>query len=534
MAGYRETPRQKMIAMMYLVLTALLALNVSKEILQSFIVVNESIETTTENFSQKLDDTYSDFSVQYELNKEKVGPFYNAAQEAKKLSDELVEYIDQVKWGVIIATDNKIETVEEAKETPLGEIGARDKYTEPTRYFFGRSPDGENARSGELRDKIVEYKEQMISLLDPSYREVVQLGLETEGPFYDADGQRQTWMQHNFYYSILAADVTILNKLINEVRNAEFDVVKTLFASVTAKDFKFDEVKARVLASSSYVLKGDDYQADVVVAAWDSKQNPEARYVMGADTLEDPQGQNAQSVVGEGGIVHLNIPTSTTGEQKFAGVIYIQDPGGRKVPYHFKSSYFVGEPALTVAATKMNVFYIGVDNPVEISVPGVPQDRLRPSISSGSLRPSGNDYIVTVPRDARTTTISVSADFDGDMRSMGSKEFRVKRVPDPVATVAGKNSGLIAKSQLLAAGGVIPQMPQDFEFELFFEIKSFTFVTVRSGDIFERNTRGNRFSPEMKEFLQSARRGTKIWIENIIAEGPDGNRQLGTVALQVQ
>lgn len=139
-----------------------------------------------------------------------------------------------------------------------------------------------------------------------------------------------------------------------------------------------------------------------------------------------------------------------------------------------------------------------------------------------------------VPRDASKATISVSADFDGQVRSMGSKEFRVKRVPDPVATVAGKNSGLIPKSQLAAAPGIIPKMPDDFEFELFFEIQSFTFVTVRSGDIFERNGRGNRFTDEMKSMINSAQRGTKIWIENIIATGPDGNRQLGTIALQVQ
>ncbi|HRZ75951.1 MAG TPA: hypothetical protein P5248_01205, partial [Bacteroidales bacterium] len=260
--------------MMYLVLTALLALNVSKEILQSFIVVNESIETTTGNFTRKLEDTYSEFQKAYTLNKDKVEPYFLSAQKAKQLADEMVEYIEQTKHEVIVATDNKIKTVEQAKATPLGEIAARDKYTEPTRFFFGRSPDGENGRSGELKNKIEEYKKSLLELVDPKYREVLNLGLETEGPYYDADGQRQTWMQHNFYYSILAADVTILNKLINEVRNAEFDVIKLLFASVNAEDFKFDEIRAKVLPASNYVLKGDSYEADIIVAAWDSKQNP--------------------------------------------------------------------------------------------------------------------------------------------------------------------------------------------------------------------------------------------------------------------
>ncbi len=117
---------------------------------------------------------------------------------------------------------------------------------------------------------------------------------------------------------------------------------------------------------------------------------------------------------------------------------------------------------------------------------------------------------------------------------MGSADFRVKRVPDPQATVAGRSSGLIAKSALTAAGGIIPKMPDDFEFELYFEIVSFSFVTVKSGDIFERTGRGNRFSPEMQSLIDGSQRGTKIWIENIVAKGPDGNRQLGTISLQIQ
>lgn len=535
MAGYRETPRQKMIAMMYLVLTALLALNVSKEILQAFIVVNESIETTTENFSKKLGETYADFDKAYTMSPDKVKEFYDKAQEAKKLSDEIVQYIEDTKWEVIVATDNAIETIEMAKATPLQEIAARDKYSEPTNYFFGNSPDGEKGRSGELRNKIVAYKKAMLDFFKPEVRDLIQIGLETDGPFYDADKQRQTWMQHNFYYSILAADVTILNKLVNEVRNAEFDVIKHLYASVNAEDFKFDNIEAKVIPKSNYVLKGDNYEADVIVAAWDSKQKPSAQYRMGIDKVPEGGFEGATTLEGDSGVVKISIPANALGIQKYAGFIEVLNPSGIKVRHPFNQEYIVGEPSLTVAATKMNVFYIGVENPVKISVPGIPQDRLRPSISTGTLRPAaGGEYVVTVPRDARAAIISVSADFDGQLRGMGKADFRVKRVPDPIATVAGKSSGLVPKSQLSAAPGVIPKMPDDFEFELFFEIQSFTFVTFRSGDIIERQGRGNRFTQEMKDMIENSRRGTKIWIENIIATGPDGNRQLGTIALQVQ
>jgi len=89
MAGYKETPRQKMIGMMYLVLTALLALNVSKQMLDAFIVVNETMENTNTNFNRKLDNTISKFRVQYQMNPNKVGPYWERAQKARKLSETL-------------------------------------------------------------------------------------------------------------------------------------------------------------------------------------------------------------------------------------------------------------------------------------------------------------------------------------------------------------------------------------------------------------------------------------------------------------
>lgn len=536
MAGYKETPRQKMIGMMYLVLTALLALNVSKEILESFIVVNESIETTTQNFSAKLQDVYSDFARAFSDNPEKVKEYQEKALQAQKLADNMSEYIDSLKWQVIIATDNRITTVEEAKAVPLGEIASRDKYTEPTRFFFGRSPDGTNATAGDLRRAIEKYRASMLSLIDPKYQEdfKAKMGLHTEGPFFNADKRLQTWEQHNFYYSILAADVTILNKLINEVRNVEFDVIKHLYAAVNAEDFKFDKVDAKVIPKSSYVLRGDNYEAEVLVAAYDSKSSPDVVFVMGVDSLTDGNRGQAKPVVGAEGVVKISIPASALGIQKYAGVINVQNPLGGTIPYHFKGEYIVGEPSLTVSAKKMNVFYIGVDNPVSISVPGIPTEKLKPSISAGRLQSSAGEWIVRVDPGTTKTTISVNADIDGGSRSMGSADFRVKRVPDPVPTVAGRNSGLIAKAALTAAGGIIPKMPDDFEFELYFEIISFSFVTVKSGDIFERTGRGNRFTPEMQSMVDGAQRGTKIWIENIVAKGPDGNRQLGTISLQIQ
>lgn len=130
--------------------------------------------------------------------------------------------------------------------------------------------------------------------------------------------------------------------------------------------------------------------------------------------------------------------------------------------------------------------------------------------------------------------ISVDADYSGQNINMGSSEFRIKRVPDPKAFIANVNDGPVSKNAIVAAGAIIPRPPEDFEFDLSFVITSFTFVSVRSGDIFSSAARGNQLTQDMKTFISNAKRGTKVWLENIIAEGPDGNRRLGTITLVLE
>ncbi|MCD4774354.1 MAG: gliding motility protein GldM [Bacteroidales bacterium] len=538
MAGYKETPRQKMIAMMYLVLTALLALNVSKEMLEAFVVVNESVETTQESFANKLDNTYSQFLKQYQINPNKVEEYWNEAKEVKDLSQNLIKYIDSLKCAVIIASDAKIKTVEQADTTFLGDILAKDRYTEPTRFFFGRSEDGTNGIAGDLKRKINDFRTIMLQIInepDDSDR----LGLLTKGSYYDANDQKQTWEQHNFYYTILAADVTILNKLISEVYNAEFDVVNHLYSSVTAEDFKFDEINAKVISKNAYILQGEKYEAEVFVAAYDSKQFPSVKILEGIDSITTRNISRAKPIEGKDGVVKFSLPGNTVGPKKYAGIIQVLNPNGDVLDFHFKGDYIVAPPSLTVAATKMNVFYIGVDNPVSISVPGLADEKIQAHITEGCKlvhAPDGEgyNYIVQAVKGTRNATVSASAIYEGSTMNMGSREFRVKRVPDPVAEIAGQKEGTIEKNTLLAANAIIPAQ-KDFEFEAFFIVESFTMGTIINGDWIPKATRGNTFSEEMINIIRTARSKQKFFFENIQAVGPDGTkRTLGTINLTIK
>ena len=550
MAGYKETPRQKMIAMMYLVLTALLALNVSKDMLEAFLVVNESMENTIEVFENKLGNLYTDFEKQHQLKPQKVGEYWSKAQEARRLSNDMKKYIDHMMFDVIMQSEGKdsVTLIKDAysmvnvpdpldprkqvqvKMVDMTKVTSKDKYDESTNYFINRG------KAKDLKEKIEKYKSDMIKLIPEQFRNNIQLGLDLEGPFYNADNEKQTWELHHFYHTILAASVTILNKIKAEVQTAEFDITQELYSEIDISDFKFDKIEAKIIPTTNYVLQGDKYEAEVLVTAFDTKQTPEVFVLQGADEITVSNKDRAQRVEGQEGIVKLSFPASSVGPQKYAGVVEVVSPDGERVPYNFAGEYIVAPPSLTVAATKMNVFYIGVDNPVSISVPGIAETNLNPSISIGTLTrdPSGKDWIVKVPQGQPKATITVSAMYQGESRPMGSADFRIRRVPNPVAEIAGQQEGSIDKNTLLAAGAIIPVM-RDFEFELFFEVKSFRLTTIVGGDGISKRANGNRFTDEMISLIQSARKGQKFFFESIQAEGPDKiPRSLNVISLEIK
>ncbi|HKK09893.1 MAG TPA: hypothetical protein VJ939_03610, partial [Bacteroidales bacterium] len=235
MAAYKETPRQKMIAMMYLVLTAMLALNVSKEVIDAFVVVNDSIEKTNENFNDKIDQTYAKFQFQYEMNQEKVDSLWRKAQRIKKHSDEMRNFLAAVRDTAIMKAEHK--TMEEIKNNVADELGvspgeitdiplsllkSKDKYDETTRYFV---PSLEQPRkkgmATTIRQEFLDYREDMLGLLPPGARDRFKIGPNFDTTYYDADRKPVSWEVNNFYHTIMAADVTILNKLITEVNNSE-------------------------------------------------------------------------------------------------------------------------------------------------------------------------------------------------------------------------------------------------------------------------------------------------------------------------
>lgn len=538
MAGYKETPRQKMIAMMYLVLTALLALNVSKEMLNAFLVVNESVELTNENFTKKINDTFKAFEKKYQNDQVKVKPFFDKAIEARKLSEDMVVYIDSIKYKLIALTE-KI-SVDSAMRTDIAEVVNKDDYDTPTNFFFLGSEDGSKGEGRVLQKRIDEYRLKMLELLTEDERDRVKLGLITNGDYRDTEGVKQNWIQYNFYQTILAADVAILNKIITEVYNAEFDIVNYLLDAVDAKDFKYDKIDAKILPKRKYIFVGDDYEAEAIVAAYSTTQNPEVFIKMDVDSLPVSQMSSAQQIEGEKGLVKFKLPATSEGTKKYAGFVRVKGGTGEINTYYFNDEFTVARPSLTVSATKMNVFYIGVDNPVDISSAGIPNEKLTAEINIGRLfrNEENNGWLVKIdekPQGKVDAVITVNAEIDGVMTKMGEMNFRLRTVPSPTAKIANKTEGQITKSALLYAPQIVPVRAENFDFDMVFNIVSFDMVLLQGETTFTKSAKGPYFTDEMKQTIENAKRGQRIWFENIVATGSDKEiRRLNSITFTIQ
>jgi gliding motility-associated protein GldM len=549
------TPRQKMIGMMYLVLTALLAMNVSKSILDSFVIVNEGLEKTTENFGEKNKHSYDEFSraMKDEKTQAKAKPFNDLAMDVKKKCEELVKYVDEMKSLAIAETDKKEKSV--ADTISLRNIDAKDNYDVPAQVLLG---DEVAPKTGEhtmidLKKRIDKLREDLTNVFQdkgaakfaPGILKEMKAKLEgildTKDPKPVPGMAQETWEMEKVLHVPLAAVITNLTAVQANIRNAESDVVSELLKSITAGDFKFDKLVAKVIAPSSYLITGEEYKADILLVAFNSTSNPEI-LIGPCDTAnsnpdKDPMRGASTPLKVEGGLGKYTKGTGSAGVQKWSGCIKVAKPTGGFQYYPFASEYTVAPPALSVSADKMNVFYQGVENPITLACPGVALADLSAAIAGtgASITPSAEKgkFVVKVTG-GNEATINVSAKIGKGTKPMGSSKFRVKRLPDPVALVGGLKEGAIKKSALSAAPYVISKY-ENFDFDLKINVASFTVTVNIAGEFKSLPATGNAFTPEQKTMIDKLKNNARLIIEDIKCRLPDGTtRTLPSVTLKVQ
>lgn len=575
MAGGKETPRQKMIGMMYLVLTALLAMNVSKDILNGFIVVNESLERTNYNLSQNTKRLYDALEKSSATNLA-AQPFVPKAQEVIKITSEAYNYIDLLKKEIVQITEEKgsyKDSISRDQNLDKGwsmwYLDKKDNYDTPTNFLIGdneTSPkDGPNTAK-ELRQKLIAVHDKLLALfksmqdpknsetnLAPGDYEAILKKIESitpHDPDHLVDGVKETWETENFYHLPLAAVITNLSKIQSDVKNVESECILQISSAPGKLAFTANKLSAKVIAPSSYVQSGDKYVADVFLAASsDDFKNPDiisifrgAKYDTITKTCTGCEGKDNLLPIDAKGFGRFETGTSGTGKQNWGGVIRYKNKKGAFEYYPFEESYDVSPPSVSVQADEMNVFYIGVENPITVNAAGIPPGELIVTAKGGgiTLAPKGNSkWIVkaTTPcgkGQEAEIVVNGKPRPDGTKPKGGSMKFRVKRIPPPYPMLAGKKSGdKISKIDLSGAGFLIAKL-DNFDFNAPFKVISWEFSGVIAGQPKACTGNGSSLSEECKGYLKKAGTGSRLFFD-VKAQGPDGVVQtLPTLGLKVQ
>ena len=551
MAGGKLSPRQKMINMMYLVLTALLAMNVSKEILNSFALLNNGLVKTNTNFTSKNEAIYNAFSTAEITDPVKVRPWNTKAKAVRKRSQEMFDYIENLKNTLIKEVEEKDETVIAGKNgqdstvkiaSNILHMEGKDNNVVPTHYFMGEEDKASPGNiAGQFKEKIANFKKDLLTYIPEKEKKNIRLGLEIEDVWSEHEGMMITWESNNFYHNPAVAVIAILTKMQNDVRNAETDIISALYNRIDINSFKFDTLSARVNANSNYVLIGDEYKAEVFVAGFSTTSNPQI-WIGDFDSITGkPIGAiDSTSIKVTNGVGIYSVSPSAEGTTDWGGIIRMKNPADPKAPprvFPFKSQFKSARSAIVVSAEKMNVVYIGLDNPMSVSVAGIAAEDLQPSCSGGSMSGSRGKYMVKVPQSmaGKECTINVSAKTKAGTKSMGQGvKFRVKPVPNPVPTIYGKRgTDVIKQGELQFVKSVVPMM-DNFEFELKIPVASFDVSMNVNGLEVTESATGGSLSEKQQALIKKAKKGNKIYIEKVKVIKPGGiNTEIGSVNLKV-
>lgn len=506
------SPRQKMINLMYVVLMAMLALNISTEVLNGFSVVEESLNRTTGNSSKENDAIFGELDQMMRKNPQKVKQWFMMASTVREMSDSLYNYAQALKVAIVREADGE-------KGDPLN-IEGKDNI-EAASYIMLNPANGQGHK---LYEAINSYRARILQFVtDPRQKKIIASNLSTEVPHHSMG---KNWEEYMFENMPVAAAVTLLSKLQSDVRYAEGEVLHTLVANVGLKDIRVNKLQAFVVPSQTRLYPGETMTAQMFMGAVDSTQQPQV-FV------------NGQLIKGN----QITVKAGAPGKHTLSGYILIKDLTGNVLRRNFSQDYWVtGGPQpkeyispqgmqkvppfdgmATIAADLMNVLYAGFDNPITISIPNTSQSDVQATMSGGSLVARGGGHFIARPSAVgQPVTISVSAKG----RKIGEYQFRVRKLPDPSPYIAmGADrfkSGALSKAALMSAPGIQAAI-DDGLLDIPFSVTSFRVVFFDNmGNAVPLASNGASFSPQQKEQFRQLSRNKRFYITNVVVHGPDG------------
>lgn len=500
----RMSPRQKMINLMYIVLTAMLALNVSSDVLNGFTLVEDGLKRTNSNVSDRNAALYMQLEEFTRQNPQKGKPWLDKAADVRRQTLSLYKYIDSLKLAIVRDADGVDGKVDNILNQDNLEASSKVMVT------YGNG--------AKLERRLAAYRKYIAAYIaDPKKQAAIQKALATEPVLQKGSMIKVPWVSGMFENMPVVASVTLLSKLQNDLLFAEGEALQTLVASVDAGDVRVNKLDAFVIPNSKLVMRGGKYSADIVLAAVDTTQRP-AIFVNGRQLPANTR--TYEFMAGQ------------TGTFTYSGYLDVTRGDGTTSRYPFQSDYTVIEPTATVSATMMNVLYAGINNPISISVPGVAQNAVSATMTNGSLTRSGDHWNAHPTRVGAECVITVTATLEGRSQTVSTSTFRVRKLPDPTAYIAYKDSKgnenhykgskPFAKSLLLAANGLDAAIDDDL-LNVHYSVVDFeTIVFDSMGNAMPEKSAGSRFSERQKASFRRLSRGKRFYITRIRAKGPDG------------
>lgn len=534
-----KEPRQLMINLMYLVLTALLAMNVSNEILNAFKIVDKSINSSSTNISKKNVSTIKNFEEALEDDKIKANPVkYKKVQDFLALAKQAVVIGDQMEKE-LLAYKQMIITKSGGMDPQNPALLLREDDLDAATNVMIEGDKKGNEMKGKLQKFMTDLaalvptgdEAMSLSSKNEGMEKMLPIDLTSEKSESNPDGD---WSYANFHMVPAVGAVTIMDKYINDVKNSQSIVMDELWAKAfgeqRSQTIVFDTYDLMVSSPNTYLLPGEKIQVNAMLGAFN--QNSKNLSIRAG-------GQNLAI---NKGIASFNTTASGKGEQKIVFSASFVDPNTQKpMSYTKEFKYYVGEAQASISLDKMNVFYIGVPNPITFSASGVPAGNIKYTSENCTLTPTPaagvNKYEVNVTTPGAKAKITLSATLsDGTTKSFGTYEYRVKRIPDPYPSIANKRGGSIAVNELKAQQAIFAKL-DNFDFDAKFVVTSYTVTYLpRRGDAMEAQSNsqyltGPNANGPVNDILSKLKVGDKIFFENIKAVGPDKQtRSIGSIA----
>ncbi|MDG1260894.1 MAG: gliding motility protein GldM [Flavobacteriales bacterium] len=518
MAEKKESPRQKMIGMMYLVLTAMLALNVQREVLDAFVMLNEGIERAGEQHIEENNNLFAQFQMASSLDPVKTKPWIDAAEAVRSQAASILVQIEALQVELIAETEGLEQ--QEADTLQLRFAEKQDDINEGTRIMVGDNEDGSAGQAVLLRQNIENYVNDVNTLLASKNLSPVNAPIDFSAK--SREGEMLPWEVASFYDMPFVATITTLEKIKNDVRRFEGEALQRMLGELDAEDFPIDTVLAKVIPKNPYVMLGETYEADVFLGGFSRTLSPN---VLLGDLDEQGEllNEGTQLEVADG-MGKYRVQANREGVHSYSGVVQMANKRGDIQSFPFSSSYIVARPSAVVSPTKMNVLYKGVDNPIAVSVPGVSNDKVRVAVTGNNqVNRSAEGYTVKLNNAARgTVNVVVQAEIDGNWTEMGKQEFRVKPLPEPYVRFGSvRGSGKMTSNEAKLAFMKAEYAP-DFPFELPVRVTAFKMLIRKdNGNIIEKTSSSFRLTEAMRVNIENTRPGDVIIFENIIAKGED-------------